>query len=104
MIHRVVVYLAPGNVIAHVQSTNGDDWPRPITETDENGLDVPLTRIELELEPTPEEVAAGENGRPAHRSASVLFNTELEISGGKIRYRADSGQAGAITERARLPG
>lgn len=103
MIHRVVVNMAPGNVIAHVQSTNGDEWPREITETDEDGNETPLVRIFLELEPTPEEIEAGENGRPAHRSASSLFNTELEISGGKIRYRADSGRTGAITVRPEPP-
>ncbi len=99
MIHRVVVNLRPGNVIAHVQSTNGDEWPRKIVETDKDGNEVPLTRILLELEATPEEVAAGKNDRPLGRAASVLYHSELEFSGGKIRYRAGSGQTGKITER-----
>ncbi len=103
MIHRVVVNLRPGNVIAHVQSTNGDEWPRKITESDKNGVALPLTRILLELEATPEEVAAGSNGRPAGRAASVLFHSELEFAAGKIRYRAGSGQTGAITERPEPP-
>lgn len=103
MIHRVVVNLRPGNEIAHVQSTNGDEWPRKISETDKDGVEVPLRRILLELEATPEEVAAGKHGRPAGRAASVLFHSELEFSGGRIRYRADSGQVGAITERPEPP-
>lgn len=98
MIHRVVVYLRPPQVIAHVQSTNSEDWPRLIHEWDKNGVELPLTRIELEVEATQEEIDAGENGRPRHRKASVLFREELEydIPSGKVRYRVGQGGGGAI--------
>lgn len=101
MIHRVVVYLK-ANVIAHVQSTNGDAWPGVVEERDPNGVNVPLRRIELELEPTQEEIDKGENGRPQFRKASALFNDELEydVPSGRVRYRADSGRDGKIDPRA----
>ncbi len=102
MIHRVVVYLRADQSLAHVQSTNGDEWPGLLEERDRDGVVLPLRRIELELEATPEEMDAGENGRPRHRKAAVLYRDELEydIPGHRIRYRAGSRQTGKITERA----
>lgn len=101
MIHRVVVYLK-ANVIAHVQSTNGDEWPRMVQERDQNGVEIPLRRIELELEATQEEIDKGENGHPQHRRANALFNDELEYNAAadQVRYRADSGRDGKIEPRA----
>ncbi len=100
MIHRVVVYLRAG-VLAHVQSTNGPKWPREITEQDLSGVVSPLRRIELEIDATPEEIAAGENDRPQHRTASDLFSKELEYDalGDQIKYRAGAGRTGTIKER-----
>ena len=99
-VHRVSVYLKqPGNVLAHVQSTNGDVWPRDVEERDAAGVVVPLTRIDVELEPTAAEIAEGDNGRPVHRKASVLFQQELEVVGGRVRYRAGEGRGGAINDR-----
>ncbi len=102
MIHRVVVYLRPDQSLAHVQSTNGDVWPGALEERDPNGIVLPLRRIELELEATAEEMDAGENERPRHRKAAVLFRDELEYDAGSdaIRYRASSGQRGRITKHA----
>ncbi len=101
MIHRVVVYLRPDRSLAHVQSTNGDQWPGLIEERDKAGNLQPLRRIELELEATPEEVAAAENERPRHRKASALFRDELEYDPGRdsIRYRPASGRRERIAER-----
>lgn len=98
MIHRVSVYTKAG-VLAHVQSTNSDEWPRDVIEMDENSVVVPLIRIDVELEPTAVEIADGVNGRPAHRKASVLFREELEIVGGRVRYRAGRGAGGSIGDR-----
>ena len=98
MIHRVSVYVKAG-AIAHVQSTNSDVWPRDVEERDAAGALVPLTRIDVELEPTAAEIAEGTKGRPEHRKASVLFNEELEIVGGRVRYRAGRGAGGAISDR-----
>ena len=97
--HRVSVYTRAG-VIAHVQSTNGDRWPPDVSETDANGMAIPLVRIDVELEPTADEIAGGVNGRPAPRSAGNLFRKELEVSAGKVRYRAGEGAGGAIVNRA----
>ena len=98
MIHRVVVYLK-GSVITHVQSTNGPEWPNPLRELDIDGVEVPLRRIELEIEATQEEIAEGTSGQPRHRKATVLFRDELEYDavGDRIRYRAGAGRDGAIT-------
>lgn len=98
-VHRVSVYMRAG-VLAHVQSTNGDAWPRDLTETDASGVEIPLVRIDVELEPTAAEVADGTNGRPAHRRAAALFHKELEVTAGKVRYRAGEGAGGAIRDRA----
>jgi len=99
-VHRVSLYLKqPGDVLAHVQSTNGDAWPRDVEERDAAGAVVPLTRIDVELEPTAAEIAAGTKGRPQHRKASVLFREELEMVAGKVRYRAGRGEGGAIRDR-----
>ena len=97
--HRVSVYTRAG-VIAHVQSTNGDQWPPDVVETDSAGAVVPMVRIDVELEPTNAEVIAGANGRPAPRSAGDLFRKELEVVAGKVRYRAGKGSGGAIVDRA----
>lgn len=97
--HKVSVYTKVG-VLAHVTSTNGDTWPPDVTETDLGGLVVPLTRIDVILEPTAEEIAGGANGRPLPRNASVLFQKELEVSEGKVRYRAGEGSGGSIVSRA----
>ncbi len=99
MIHRVSVYTKAG-VIAHVQSTNGDEWLRDVVETDQNGVVVPLVRIDVELEATNAEVVNGTNGRPTHRSASVLFQKELEVVGGRVRYRVGEGEGRPIRDRA----
>ena len=99
-VHRVSVYLKqPGDVLAHVQSTNGDVWPRDVEERDAAGAVVPLTRIDVELEPTAAEIADGVDGRPVHRKAAVLFNEELEVVGGRVRYRAGRGAGGTIGDR-----
>lgn len=98
MIHRVSVYTKAG-VLAHVQSTNSDLWPRDVEERDAAGVVVPLTRTDVELEPTAAEIADGVSGRPVHRKASVLFQQELEMVGGRIRYRAGKGAGGAINDR-----
>ncbi len=99
-IHRVVVYLkSPGNVLAHVQSTNGDEWPRPIVEMDGSGVVVPMRRIELEIEATPEELAGGTTDHPQHRSAADLFRKELEYVGNQIQYKTGAGRTGTIKER-----
>lgn len=98
--HLVSLYLKqPGDVLAHVQSTNGDVWPRDVVEMDENSVVVPLTRIDVELEPTNAEVVGGTDGHPMHRKASVLFREELEVVAGRVRYRAGKGQGGAISDR-----
>ncbi len=104
MVHRVSVYTRAG-VIAHVQSTNGDQWPPDLEERDGAGVVVPLVRIDVVLEPTAREIADGLNGHPALRSASDLFNKELEVAAGRIRYRAGEGSGGAIVDRvvAALP-
>ncbi len=97
--HRVSVYTRAG-VIAHVQSTNGDRWPPDVSETDANGMAIPLVRIDVELEPTAGEIAAGANDRPAPRNAGALFREELEVVVGKVRYRPGKGSGGAISDRA----
>ncbi len=97
--HRVSVYTRAG-LLAHVQSTNGDEWPGDLTETDQDGANIPLIRFDVELDPTNAEVIAGANGRPAHRRATVLFEKELEVAAGKVRYRAGEGAGGAIRDRA----
>ena len=97
--HRVSVYTRAG-VLAHVQSTNGDEWPRDLTERDSNGVVIPLDRIDVELEPTEAEVENGVNDRPTPRRAGVLFRKELEVVAGKVRYRAGEGAGGAIHDRA----
>lgn len=98
-VHRVSVYTRAG-VMAHVQSTNGDTWPHDLTERDAGGVVIPLVRIDVELEPTAAEIAAGTNGHPAPRRATVLFQKELEVAAGKVRYRAGEGAGGAIVDRA----
>lgn len=101
MIHRVVIYLRADNTLAHVQSTNGSEWPGELVERDKDLVVVPLRRVELELEATPEEIAEGVNGHPRHRKASALYNDELEYDApsDRIRYRADAGRAEKITPR-----
>lgn len=103
-VHRVSVYTRAG-VMAHVQSTNGDAWPRDLMETDANGVEIPLARIDVELEPTAAEIKDGTQGRPAPRRATVLFQKELEVVAGKVRYRTGEGAGGAIVDRvtAALP-
>lgn len=98
MIHRVSVYTDAG-VLKHVQSTTGDEWPRDVVETDLNGDIVPLVRVDVELEATAAEIRDGTNLRPKHRKASVLFQRELEVVGGRVRYRAGEGDGGAIRDR-----
>lgn len=98
MIHRVSVYTRAG-VLAHVQSTNGPEWPRDVKEFDSAGVEVPLVRVDVELEATTAEIAESVNGQPTHRKASVLFQKELEISGGRVRYRTGEGDGGAIKDR-----
>lgn len=98
MIHRVSVYLKAG-VLAHVQSTNSDLWPLDVQEFDVVGAEIPLVRIDVELEPTEAEIAEGVNGRPVHRKASVLFRQELEVVGGRVRYRPGEGQGRGIGDR-----
>ena len=98
MEHHVSVYLN-GGVIAHVQSTNGDGWPRDVKEFDANGFEIPLVRIDAVLEPTAAEIEKGSNGHPAPRPASVLFQKELRVVAGKISYRAGEGAGGAIGDR-----
>lgn len=102
MIHRVVVYLHADMKIAHVQSTNGPEWPGVVVETDALDAEVPLRRIDLELEPTIEEIAEGKNGQPRHRPAGVLFNDELEfdVLSDRVRYRPGQGQGRRIEPRA----
>lgn len=87
--------------MAHVQSTNGPEWPKMVRERDKDGVEVPLRRIELEIEATPEEIEQGTNGQPRHRKASILFHDELEYDAqaDQIRYRARAGQDGVIRER-----
>ena len=97
-VHRVSVYTKAG-VVAHVQSTNGDEWPGDVVETDRNGVAIPLDRIDVELEPTEAEIASGSDGRPQHRRASVLFQKELEVVQGRVRYRAGQGQGRTIAIR-----
>ncbi|KKL26155.1 hypothetical protein LCGC14_2398120 [marine sediment metagenome] len=97
--HHVSVYTRAG-VMAHVQSTNGDQWPPDVVETHAAGAVVPLVRIDVELEPTNAEVVAGANGRPAPRRAADLFAKELEVVAGKVRYRPGKGSGGAISNRA----
>ncbi len=97
--HRVSVYTRAG-VLAHVQSTNGDKWPGDLKETDANGVEIPLVRIDVELEPTNAEVVDSTNGRPAPRRAAVLIEKELEVVAGKVRYRAGEGAGGRIIDRA----
>lgn len=96
--HLVSVYMRAG-VLAHVQSTNGDKWPADVEETDAVGAVVPLTRIDVKLEPTAAEIADAIAERPAPRSASVLFDKELEVVLGKVRYRVGQGSGGAIVDR-----
>lgn len=98
-VHRVSVYTKAG-VIAHVQSTNGDQWPGEVIEKDAAGVVVPLVRTDVELEPTAAEIAGGTPGRPEHRSAAVLFQKELEMVAGKIVYRAGVETIGVIRDRA----
>ena len=98
--HLVSVYVRPDGTIGHVQSTNGDEWSGDMKETGADGVDIPLTRIDVELEPTNEEVKNSVNGRPKHRRAGVLFREELEHVGGVIRYRAGKGKGGKILNRA----
>ena len=101
MIHRVVVYLHPDESIAHVQSTNGPTWPGLVAETDAAGVEVPLRRIELELEPTQAEMDASVRGQPRHRNAGVLMRDELEydIPSAQVRYRSGRGLTGKIEPR-----
>lgn len=98
MEHKVSAYTRAG-VFAHVQSTNGPEWPRDVQEFDPNGIEVALVRIDAVLEPTAEEITNGENDQPVPRPASVLFQKELEIVGGRVRYRAGEGAGGAIDDR-----
>lgn len=97
--HLVSVYLR-GDVILHLQSTNGDVWLSDVLEIGSGGIEVPLRRVNVILEPTADEIAQGSDGRPLHRSASKLFNEELEfvrgIEGedGKVVYRSGSPQFG----------
>ena len=86
--------------MAHVQSTNGDTWPRDVIETDKDGVVVPLDRIDVELEATAAEIANGAPERPQHRSAGVLFGEELEVIGGVVRYRTGKGEGRRIRNRA----
>jgi hypothetical protein len=97
--HKVAVYTRAG-VLAHVQSTNGEEWPADIEEYQSDGTPVPLVRIDVELEPTAREIADGDVDKPAPRRASVLFNRQLEVVGGKVRYRSGEGGGGAIIDRA----
>lgn len=97
-VHRVSVYTKAG-VIAHVQSTNGDTWPRDVIETNANGEVVPLDRIDVELEATAAEIANGAPQRPQHRDAGVLFHEELEVVRGIVRYRAGKGEGRPIRNR-----
>jgi hypothetical protein len=97
--HHVSVYTRAG-ILSHVQSTNGDQWPPDLIETDSNGAIIPLVRFDVELAPTNAEVVAGVNGHPAPRSAAVLFHKELEVIAGKVRYREGKGAGGAIVRRA----
>lgn len=97
--HLVSVYVRPDNTIGHVQSTNGDEWLGDVTERGEDGVAHPLTRMDVELEPTAAEIRDSVNGRPKHRRAGVLFREELEIVAGKVRYRAGKGEGGAINDR-----
>lgn len=101
MIHRVVVYLHPDETIAHVQSTNGPTWPGLVSETDDADVEVPLRRIELELEPTQAEIDDAEHGQPRHRNAGVLLRDELEydIPSAQVRYRSGRGLTGKIELR-----
>lgn len=101
MIHRVVVYLLADLSIAHVQSTNGSQWPGVVVAHDEFDVEIPMRRIELELEPTQAEIDEGKFGQPRHRTAGVLFNTELEFDAlsDKVRYRSGKGQGGKIEPR-----
>ena len=98
MIHRVSVYTDAG-VMAHVQSTNGPEWPRDVKAFDASLVEIPLVRVDVELEPTAREIADGSNGQPAHRKATVLFREQLEVVGGRVRYRAGEGDGGAIRDR-----
>lgn len=98
-VHRVSVYMR-GSVLAHVQSTNGDQWPRDVVETDAAGVVTPLVRIDVVLEPTAAEITDATHGRPAHRNAAALFQKELEVVDGKVRYRAGEGAGGSIVSRA----
>ena len=104
--HLVSVYVRPDGKIGHVQSTNGDAWPGDVVETAEDGSNLPLTRIDVELEPTADEIRDSVNGRPKSRRAGVLFREELEHVGGVIRYRAGKGEGGRISGRApvEIPG
>ena len=97
--HLISVYTRAG-VLAHVQSTNGDQWPPNVVETDSNGVVTPLVRIDVEVEPTAREIANSANSRLVPRSAAVLFTKELEVVAGKVRYRAGEGAGGAIVSRA----
>lgn len=101
MIHRVVVYLHADLSLAHVQSTNGSEWPGLVTEHDEFKVEIPLRRIELELEPTQAEIDGGENGQPRHRRAGVLLREELmfDALSDKVRYRPGKGEGGKIEPR-----
>lgn len=96
--HRVSVYLRAG-VLAHVQSTNGDQWLPELVETTAAGVVVPMDRIDVELEPTAAEIENSTHGRLAPRSAAVLFHEELEVVAGKVRYRAGKGEGRAIRDR-----
>lgn len=98
--HLVSVYTRAG-VLAHVQSTNGDEWPRDVQEFDSAGVLVPLDRIDVTLEPTAAERAGAVDARPLPRSAGALFRTELEVIGGKVRYRSGQGEGRAIRDRVR---
>lgn len=102
MIHRVVVYLLADLSIAHVQSTNGSVWPGVVVAHDELKVEIPMRRMELELEATNEEVNEGEFGQPRHRSASVLFRDELlfDAPSDRVRYRPGKGEGRRIEPRS----
>lgn len=96
--HLVSVYLKAG-VIAHVQSTNGPEWPRDVVEMDQNQNVIPLQRVDITIEPTPEEIAEAVHEQPRHRSASALFRDQLEFVGGVVRYRVGLNIPGKIASR-----
>ena len=99
MIHRVSVYTDAG-VLAHVQSTNGPEWPNAVRAFDSSFVEIPLVRIDVEVEATAREVTDSTNGQPAPRKASRLFREQLEVVGGRVRYRPGEGDGGRISDRA----